>query len=357
MTALTATPATLSAVLATAHGGDTLALASGAYGDVSVIKRAFSPALVITSADPAHPAIFRSLNINACSGLRIDHITVAFTPDAKTVAWSPGVIIQNSHDVSLAHSTVIGGPSVNGVDQTATKLDATQNVIGLPPGQGVAVVSSQDVSVTDNEIAQFEHLVVLSHVARVLVQHNDLHDSRRTPVTGSDLTDVTVDGNTMRAVTPWMPTGMFGGAYDHGDFLAFWSATGQTTPNARVAITNNIMAQTTGAAILGMWFQGTPTAPFIDFRIVGNTIMVPNYQGIMLTHSQGGVIARNTLIQTQVASMTAEERQRQRPAVLLLAGVSGVAVTGNQVSRATSDTSKGVNSETGTVILTGFIAG
>lgn len=343
---LPATTVTLQTVLKAAQPGDTLALAPGAYGDV-YLTRIASPAIAITSADPAHPASFRSLHIMGASGLHLDHIAVAFTPDAKTTSATPGLIISGASDISLTASKVIGGPSVNGVAASALVGDSTGDVIGFPAGYGVDVVQSQNISITGNEVAFFHRLVIFNNVSNATVSGNNLHDRRTTAISGAQVSDLTVDGNLISGATPWRwgdtPVG------DHADCMAFWSNPTQTTPNARVKITNNKMLQTAGATIEGMWFQGGASSPFTDFEISGNVIVVPNLQGIVLSGSQGGLVANNTLIQANISGVD----PKQRPTILLRAATTGVTVLNNQFSAPVSDLSGGVNPTSGTVLLTG----
>lgn len=342
-----------SAAILAAKPGDTLTL-SGPFGDFVVSSRSFSPAINLVS-DPANPASFRTLTIKNCVGVHAQGLSIAFTPDDKSVAWTAAVTVTGSSDVVLDGLKVIGAPSVNGVVESATALDSTGNVIGRPCGYGVNISASHDVQLVNSEVAQFHRLVVLSNVQRTRLSRNDFHDRRTTAIAGANLTDVTIDDNTIRASNPWRwgqtPVG------DHADCLAFWSDAKQTTPNARVRIINNRMEQTSGATILGMWFQGTAAAPFTDFDISDNIFLLPNLQGIALWDSINGRIARNVLIQTQVSGMTDEQRTKQRPTILLRAGVSGVATTDNITSAPISDTSGGQNRQSGNVLLSGSVIG
>jgi hypothetical protein len=343
-----ASPATLPKALAAAHSGDTIALA-GVFDDVAIVGRSFSPALNLTCADPAHRATMRTLNIKDVQGLRISCLNVVFTPDEKTISFSSAVMIDKSSDIGLSSMKITGGPAVSGVPETAPAVDRTGNVIGRPAGRGITIQFSHDVSLTDSEIAFFHRSLALSTVAKVTVRHNDFHDRRTTAIAGANLTDVVIDGNTISASKPWRwgqtPVG------DHADCLAFWSDAKQTTPNARVSVTNNRMEQRSGATILGMWFQGTPAAPFTDITISGNTFVIPNAQGILLTNTVGGVIENNFMVQAPVAGVD----PKQRPTIMLRAGVTGLTMKANHVSSPISDLSGGDNKSTGNVVMTGTV--
>jgi hypothetical protein len=336
MSTLSATPSTLSTVLAKATAGDAISLAPGSYGDVTVSGKAYSPAISLTSADPANPAVLRTLTVKGLTGLHVSGLTVAFTPDMTTLGFTQAVTVDGCADVTLDHLKVKGGLAVNGVPETATTLDSTDNVIGRPCGRGVTIMNSHDVALTNSEVTVFDRGVLIASSQSVLIQQNDIHGLRHTGMVGGGFSDVTIDGNLIRDADPWRvgqtPVG------DHSDMLAFWSGAGQTTPNARVKITNNVMLQNK-APSLGMWFQGggDGKSPFTDFTIAGNLIAVPNLQGIALWQAQGGTISGNTLVQTQVPQMTAEQVTKQLPTVLLLDDVSGVTVTNNALGVAMAD--------------------
>lgn len=342
---LLATPATYPAIWKAAGAGDTVTFA-GAFGDVYLGSKTASPPILVINADPLNPASLRTLTIQGVTGLRVTGLDIDFTPDLKTTSATQAVTVDGSADVVLDGLKVIGGPAINGVPDTATALDKTDNVIGLPTGRGVGISNSHDVSLVNSEVANFHRLGFLHVVRNILIQHNDFHDRRTTAWVGANLTGVVVDGNVIRAAIPWrwgLPNG------DHADTLAFWSDPGQTTPNARVSVTNNIMVQTSGAAILGMWEQGNaPTlavpqgAPFVGSVVAGNFIGVPNLQGVLETYSVSGSITGNTLVQIPVASMAADQVDRQFPTILLRAGVANMTSTGNGLGAPYDDQSLGL---------------
>jgi hypothetical protein len=338
----------IQAQLAALRSGDTLT-PSGPQGDVAFANLKFSPAVTIVGL------VCRTLRLYNCQGIHFQAPDIAFTPDMHTVAWTAAVYISGCSDIVLDGGKVIGGPAINGVAETAPAVTASGvgagNVIGRLCGYGINIVNSSGCNVTGSEIAQFDRGIVLGAVTDCVISGNDVHDRRRTAICGGGLTRVTIDGNIVRSSMPWRwgdtPVG------DHADCMAFWSATGQTTPNVGVKITNNLMEQLSGATLLGMWFQGGTDgkSPFTDFEISGNTILVPNLQGIMLVNSKNGIVARNVLIQAVVPGVS----PKQCPTILLRANCDGIAIVNNRVGAPISDLSKGANPQSGNVLLAGSV--
>lgn len=331
MAALTATPATFDAQLAKALAGDTLSLAPGNYGDLYV-KKAVPVTLAFQSG-----AVARSLNVQSTTGLTVTGLTIAFIPDAKTVSYSSAVNIQNSTGVTITGGTLRGGAAITGVAANATALDGTGNVIGYPTARGVSIQQSSNVILDGLDISAFHRGIFLNQSSKVTLKNNNVHDLRTSAIVGAEVFDLTIDGNWLHDAKPWAwgktltgsdgkPLPTYG---DHADFIALWSNAAQTTPNARVKITNNRMEQTAGEAILGMWFQGSTGAPYTDFVISGNSFKLANLQGIRLWNSGPGAITGNTLAWVANQPDGTPNDPKQAPGILLEGGVSGVTVSGN----------------------------
>jgi hypothetical protein len=343
---LTATPATLPAVLAKAHGGDHLTL-TGPGGDVALRKLSFSPSVTISAAG----ATLRTLTLIGDAGLHFDGLSVAYTPDAKTVDWSAAVLIDTSADIVLNGATIIGRPAVAGGLESDTFRAANDCVIGRPCGYGVNIQHSRGITIANSEVSQFDHGLTFNDLTSGVISANDIHDNRRTPLVGAEPHGVVIDGNHLHDSHPWRfaqtPLG------DHGDLAAFWSNAAQVTPSDGLTFTHNRLDQMAGSAVLGMWLQGTPAAPFTDFNISGNIFLIANLQAVMLKYSQGGHISGNTMITAVVAGID----PKQRPTILLNAGVSNVSVIGNKTSAPISDASGGKNPQSDNNLLAGQVSG
>ena len=341
-----ADPSTLAKVLAGAKMGGTIALAPGSYGDVPIYNSRTPNLLTLTCADPARPPVLRSLTINNSANVVVTCLQIAFTPDAKTVTWSSAVTIDGSQDVTLRGVRISGAPAITGALPDAAVGASTGNVIGWPTARGVSVQNAARVRIEGGEISGF-HRGIFFHLVEVATLTGvDIHDLRATAIVGANVRDLTIQGNTLRDAHPWRwgetPLG------DHADFIALWADSGQTQPNGRVKILDNLVVQDPKLpAVLGLWFQGGDLARFTDFEISRNRMFLNNLQAIALWNAGPGLISGNSLLRNGPV-------EKQAPAILLRSGVTGVAVSGNTLSQI-SDQSGGVNPQSGNIIVSGMV--
>jgi Ca2+-binding RTX toxin-like protein len=311
----------LSSALALAQGGDVIRLLAGVYGDVSISGKNFASDVTITSADPSHAAVLSSLNISSSSGIHLNGVNVAYTPTAATMSWSSAVMINASHGITITGGVMVGGDAVNGVAQTATALDRTGNVLGLPAGRAITIQNSSGVTVSGTDISHFDRGIELFKADTVTLNGNDIHDLRQTAILGGG-SNLTIENNNLHDSHPWK-LGDVASQGDHADFIALFTDTGQTAADSNIVITGNTMAQGAGAPILGMWMQGGD-AGFTNVTISGNIIEVANNQGIMLQDVTGGAVSNNTLLEPAGGALA--------PTIILQGGASNIAVSGNLVS-------------------------
>lgn len=314
----------LLSALASAAAGDTILLAPGAYGDVSISGANFAADVVIRSADLANPAVLRSLSITGSSSLSFQGIDVEFTPNMATVAWTPAVEITASSGISLISCEVSGGRAVNGVLPTATALDSTYNVQGMPTGRGISVQGSSNVLIEKVDISVFEKGVVLLDVSGVTLRGNEIYDTRTSPISGSNIANITIDGNYIHDVNPWRwnetPVG------DHADFIHFWTdPSKQSSATTGVTIINNHLEQGQGTAILGVFLEdNTIGYGYAGVTISGNVLYNGNHQGFTLENVRG-VVDSNVLLQSA-------GEMKIGPGIVLTGDSSGLVITKNVIS-------------------------
>jgi hypothetical protein len=335
------TPATLGPAFAKAAAGDTLALAPGSYGDFEFSRR-FAKPVTITCADKDRPPSFSKLSVSSGSNLTFSCLKVDFEPDAKTVTYSWATRIQDSDHITLSGVRIVGRPAVAGVNEDGSGTDVGGNVIGRPTAYGMLLQNTSDVLIDGGEVAGFYKGVFMNKTQRVTIRGVEVHDNRTTAIVGAENSDLTIENNYLHSAHPWR-----WGHGDHADLLALWSNGNQTTPNARVRIINNRMEQMAGEAILGMWLQGSTPAPFTDFEISGNQIVVNNFQGILIHDAHDGKIADNRLYRATAGD------DEQSPTILLRENTTQVTLSGNQLGAGISDLSEGKNPAKGNTVVRG----
>lgn len=294
---------------------------AGNFGDVRLQNLSYDPPKTVDLLN----AKIRSMILKNVHGIKFINADVRFTPDVKTFSFSEAIRIESCSDITFDHGAITGGLAVNGVAETATALDGTGNVIGRPTGHAVGIGKSVNISIRDLTISSFCRGIMFGGVKSSEVIGCHISKLRKTAIGGADVHSLRIEHNTLGTSDPWRwgqtPVG------DHADCLAFWSDAKQTEPNQGVVICNNRFIQpNTLPNILGMWFQGTVAAPFIDFVISDNLFILDNLQAVALRGCQDGDVFNNVMLHNGT-------NIKQAPGILLTAGTHDVSVTQNLCSQ------------------------
>jgi len=335
-----ASSAQLTAALKVAGAGDTISLRSGNYGDVIINRVNAAGEVTIRSADADNPATFNTIKVMNSSNLSFDYIDVAFKPTATTVLFDTAVSIIGSSKIALTNSTVHGGPAVNGVPASATVLDASRNVLGLPTGYGVTVTKSSDITLAHNDVSTFAKGIVLSSVNGIAITENSVHEMRTSVIAGGDVSNAVVDGNHLYHSTPWS----YGGKGDHGDFLIFWTTPTQGKPSDNITITNNFIDQGKKSPLLGIYLDDNNNKTgYTNVNISNNVIANGNALALLLENVKG-TVSNNTLIQPRATDY------HSIPGILLKTG-SQIDLVDNILGRVTVYNGSNAN-QSGNQIIT-----
>lgn len=317
--------AELKVALSAAKGGDTISLASGDYGDVTLNNLKFASDVVIKSADPDAAASFHSISVVGSSGISFVGVNIDMTPTATTYAFSSALRISSSSEISFRDGKIEGGPAVNGVSQDAPvgTSDSTGNILGLYTGRGATIEKSTGITIENTEMSQLMKGVVLSKVDGLQLLNNEIHHTRTGMISGGDVSNAVIDGNNLYSSNPHN----FSGAGDHADFIHIWTAaSGQDGASENIVITNNLIEQADGQAILGIYLDdNTNGLGFKNVDISDNVILNGNFQGLRLENVFDSTVTDNTLLQTSGAAKTA-------PGILLRSGSHDNEISGNITS-------------------------
>lgn len=296
-----ATPATLPATFAKALPGDTIQLGAGDYPPVALSKRTFTPPLTIKGRPDA---VIASLNLVQCKGIVLDALAVRFKPTTTTLSHFSAVRFFQCENVTLRGSSLIGGPAVNGVPQTATALDSTGNVLGLPCGRAVTAQECKGVTITRNEISKFHTGIVPSNVDGLTITSNDITGLRTSPITGGDVDNVLIERNHLGGSKPWR-FGLSGG--DHGDYIHLWTVPARATRAMRagaskgVVIRDNFLNQGGGQPMLGVYLDDNKLGiGFADAVIENNVILNAARAAVQLERTTGKVRGNTMVTPTEI---------------------------------------------------------
>ncbi len=277
------TSAQLTAALSTSTGGETIVLGPGQYGALALAKYSFATDVTIKGGT------FSSVYLSGVKGIALDGSTVNFVPDASSTSNSQAVRIWGSDHVTISNIKLTGGPAVNGVAVSATALDSSGNVLGLPVGKGINIENSTSVTVTGSDISKFAKGIVFATSSQLTISNNAIHDLRTTPISGSVVSGLVITGNHTWNSNPWN----FGGTGDHGDRIHIWT---DTTPITGLVIANNVLEQGAGAPLLGIYLDDNGKGlGFKDAVITGNKLVDGQGQGVLL-ENVSGTVSGNTLV-------------------------------------------------------------
>jgi hypothetical protein len=281
-----------------AHGGDTIALAPGDYGNVTLENRQFSTAVNITSQDPSQAAMFTGLIMRNDKGLNVSHME--FNLAGETIP-TPFIVNQSSN-ISLSYLNVHGSLDGNPQDDTSAMM----------------VQNSTNVQVTNSEFQQAQFGLAHFDDQQLLVSGNSFHDIRCDGVHGHGSSYVTISDNTF---TDFYPIGTVATGGDHPDAIQFFTL--NTSVKAHdLTVTGNTIVRGDGAAIQGIFFDDeVGNLPFQNVSITNNTVIGETYNGISVYHA-ANVTASGNLVQGYA----------DKTSYLRLAHVSGATLTNNQAT-------------------------
>lgn len=279
-----------------ATGGETILLQPGNYGDLEIRSLNFTVPITIKSSIPSDQATIDSILFLDSSGVIINDVFLDFPITETTQGHDGAIRILGSSNISITDSIIEGGLAIAGSDPDADPGMQLEEIIGYPVSRAFQIQSSQGITITGNDISLFEKGIVLFSVEGLTISGNEIHHLRNSPLVGSDLQDVLVDGNYFHSSTPWK----FGGAGDHGDYIYFWTDVNQDTPNSDITITNNFLSQGDGTSMLGIIISDETEAGVQNVVIEGNVIQMNHSSAISVNHVDNLTISSNTLVQSNI---------------------------------------------------------
>ncbi len=163
MTTITVTSgAQLISVMKKAKGGETILLAPGNYGDVSLANLNPTSQVTIRSADPNNDAVFASLKLTRVANVLFDDIDV-------------------HHVLNPGERDFVSAITVNGsTDITFVGINASGSLNGNPfdDGNGLFVQGSSRIAVLDSTFQEFNNAAVFGKSSEVIFAGNSIRDAR-----------------------------------------------------------------------------------------------------------------------------------------------------------------------------------
>lgn len=277
--------AQLRTVLRTVKGGDTILLAPGDYGAVSISSVNPSSLVTIRSADPNADAKLFSLSIQRSSNIAIADVDISRPTLANE---RPGT----TNAVTIGSSR---GISLTGIDLTGS-LDNNASNDGL----GINLQASQRVAILDSTFRQFRTAIVVTNAQDVIVAGNTITETRE-GVNMSGVRNGLFERNLVRDLQPDYAGG------DHPD--AFQVHTTSRLASANLMFRDNVVLEGStpggiGGFMIGneTWMEGTRHQ---NISIVNNFYQSTFRHGVSISGASNVLIDNNTVIDSARAGVQA----------------------------------------------------
>lgn len=264
------------AAIAQAQGGDSIVLASGNYGSLTIQNKNFSSYVTVQAASGAS-VHFDGLSVLSSKNLSFAGIDVGRTLNAGEPEWTRMGDVRDSSNLKFDnmkfHGSLDGDPSNDGYGLYAT------NVSGL--------------SVTNTEFTELYRGTAVQTSTNVRLANNDFHLIRSDGVIGYGTDNIMIDGNSFSNFHPVLG--------DHADAIQFFN-TNLTKGASNITIQNNVVMQTYYSGVdttglQGFFISDGGDAGYKNVLIQNNLLYSNNqYNGIMVTDATGVQIIGNSTV-------------------------------------------------------------
>lgn len=273
----------LTRALENAKNGDVIRLAAGEYPEITLTGINKSGEVIITSADPAEPAVIKKLTIRQSSGLTLRGLELASDP-MPPIPGRPGsaegfdrriipFTVANSQRITLDRLE-IHGPKDN--IQEAFHISA------------VIVRGSRQVVVSNCHFHTLWNGLSIENLDGIIVRNNEFNNIRTDGVHGADVSNLEIYGNIFTDFHPYPG--------DHPDGVQLWSTPKGVLLN-NISIHDNIIVRGTGGKTQGIFIRDVKNRlPFRNVEIRDNLIMGTMYNGIAIYSVKGARIEGNRLV-------------------------------------------------------------
>lgn len=305
----------LQAALAAATGGETIQLAAGNYGSLTL--KDFQVPVTLTG-DTTAPAVLTGLNLDNVDGLTLDGLTLDYVYQPGTGIWVEFAKIQDSQHITL-RNLVIDGDVASG---TGTAAD------GAATGRGLRIFASDDVVLETSEVRSFWKGLSIADSTNVVLRGNDFHSMRSDTLTLSELDGILIENNKFHDREKGPDT-------DHPDFIQAESRTA-TTPLSNVTIRGNLFdigdgdpSQTIFLANEAVSKGAGPDLVFRNITVEDNVILNGHTNAIYVGATDGLVVRNNTLLHAGPEGAEEIATPVAIPAIRISSQATDVTVTGN----------------------------
>jgi hypothetical protein len=265
--------ATLLAALKTSKGGDTIALAPGAYPMQTILNvNPQGGVVTITSSDPTQKAILQGLKVATCSnlvftGLELTTIAANGQPVDPYFAFR----VSGLTNVTFENNDIHGDPT-------------------LAPGSQTSgfYVNGGQASFVGNSFYDMNAAINVLHADGVNITGNKFYNLSKGGVEMGGTINVTIAKNLFYDFQVSLGT--------HADGIQLFTA-GTTVAGKNISITDNLIYRGNGDGLQGIFIQDeVGTLPYDTVTISGNSVIGGLWNSIYLEHASGPVNILNNYV-------------------------------------------------------------
>ncbi|WP_212751919.1 right-handed parallel beta-helix repeat-containing protein [Roseovarius arcticus] len=274
----------LKTALAAATGGETVILAAGDYGKLSISGTQFASNVTLKSADANGMASFSEAYLKNSSNITFDTIKFDYSYSSGEAYYASKFSVENSTNISF-NDSLFDGDAANG---TGTAAD------GLGTGKGLVVKGSTNVDVVNSEFHSFWTGLSINTSSNIHISGNNIHNIRSDGMKLGSSQTVLVEKNYIHD---------FNGddtLSDHRDMIQIQRSSG--TGVSDLTIRDNVFDMGSGDWTQTIWAgrdkgnANDPTNWHQNVLIENNVIYNAHTHGISLNLTDGLTIRDNSLI-------------------------------------------------------------
>lgn len=329
------TSAELYAALSRAQGGETILLAEGDYGGLSLwpgvgFSYDFASNVTIASLDPEKPATFTWLNLWDAQNLTLDGVVFDYDYKEGDATSLRPMSIRSSTNISITNS-LFDGDSATGTNSAA---DGYGSAIAL------SVRGSENITVEGNEFTNWWRALTVENSKNIEVTNNEINNIRSDGMDFVDVQGVLIEDNYIHDFRASRATG------DHVDMIQFWT-TGTTEPSTDITIRNNVLDIGDGNWTQSIFMRNEMVDTgqagremfYRNVLIENNTIYNSHLHGITVGATDGLVIRDNSVLHVPDTFLAGGGSSGVHvPTIRVASNSEAVTVTGNVTAAIAGDT-------------------
>jgi hypothetical protein len=289
--------AELVAAMAKAKGGETIALAAGDYGNLSLTggKNFFAQyksQVTITSADADNPAVFKGLSLTGVSNVKFDHVKFDYKAGATDSINATPFKLNKCANVAITNSEFDGDKAIN--------LGAQFN--GHGTGNGLLVTGSSNIAITGNDFHDFHRGAVFSKSSNLTVSANEVHNMSSDGLDFAQVKNVLIQGNSIHDFSRSETNG------DHPDMIQFFT-NGTTEASSNIKIVDNYLNVGSGTWTQSIFMRNevvdlgmAGASMFYQNVVIANNVIRNSHANAIIVGEVNNLkIDNNTLLQSKSA--------------------------------------------------------